>query len=231
MRHALLALLAVARPVLASPFGDAATVADQELATMRGGVMLPNGMDVSIGIAIETQVDGQLALRTHFSTEGGLQIFTGGAATARPAASAGSAVTPPTVRVERGGVGTVISPTMSLPNVRVAVTQGPATAGPPSGTEVPVAANGATVDTAFGAIRLQQGAGGSVVVLDNPTLELRHLIGAATGIVVANTADNRAIDTVATVSIQLNNAMPALENGALRIDRIAADAGIVRNPL
>jgi hypothetical protein len=210
----------------ASPFRDAAVVGDDELGTMRGGVLLPNGLDVSVGIAIETRVDGMLALRTLFTTEGGVQVFSGGEAMMRPqavptAAQASSGA--PMLRIDRNGVGTTVVPAMTLPNVQVGVSRG-AAAMPGGGAPLAVTPNGDAVGTPLGAVRLEQGDRGVSVVLSSPTLELRHLLGDATGVVVANTANNRAIDTVANVNIDLRNASELVGSNVLQIDAIATAA-------
>lgn len=216
----------------ASPFGTAA-VSDAELGTMRGGILLPNGLDLTLGVAIETSIDGQVALRTVVDGAGRISVFSGGEApqSARPTADATETrAQAPMVTINRGGAGTVMSPVMAAGNANVVVARGPA-ADPAAGGGVPLSldANGAAVATPFGAVTLEQTARGAEVVLSNPTLQLRQLVGSATGVVVANTADNRAIDTIATVNIELGNASLLVGSNLLRIDSIAAEAA-ARNP-
>lgn len=232
MRSWTVALFAAAMPVAAaaSPFGDAPAVSDAELGEMRGGVLLPNGLDIAVGVSIETRVDGQLALRTQFTTDGGVQVFSGGAAEMRSQAAAGASArgAAPMVRIDRNGAGTTITPAATMPNVQIGVSRG-STIATSGGTPLPVVAGGDAVPTALGAVRIDETDRGTSVVLAGPTIELRHLVGQATGFVVANTADNRAIDTVANVNVDVRGASALLGTNALQIDRIAVDASS-RNP-
>lgn len=77
---------------------------------------------------------------------------------------------------------------------------------------------------ALGSIRVAQRDAGSVVILQGPNLEVQHLTGNATGILVANTLDNRAIDTVATVRVSLADSAVPIGNLLLRIESIMIDA-------
>lgn len=66
--------------ILASAAFAQPAVSDGELAQMRGGMDLPNGLTVNIGVDIQTMVDGQLALQTIYQSDGpntGLQIKSG----------------------------------------------------------------------------------------------------------------------------------------------------------
>lgn len=214
----------------ATPFA-AVAVSDHELASMRGGILLPNGLDLTLGVAIETSIDGQLALRTVVDSSGGIQVFSGGDSPRSEwlsTRSAEAAPAAPMITINRGASGTVVSPATVMPAVQVGVTRGPAapTAG---GTSLALEANGAAVATPFGSVTLEQTARGAVVVLSDPTLQLRQLIGSATGVVVANTADNRAIDTIATVNVDLANATALVGSNLLGIDSIATEAA-ARSP-
>ena len=57
------------RQALGRPLADAA------LATMRGGLQLPNGLTVALGIDIQTWVDGRLALHSIYANEGICQFL------------------------------------------------------------------------------------------------------------------------------------------------------------
>ena len=146
---------------IANPFSSAPPVSIEKLGNLRGGVKLPNGMDVMVGVQIETRVNGELALHTVLNiadpTKAALEIFA-----------------------------------------------------PPS--------------QALGSIRVAQRDTGSVVILQGPNLEIQHLTGNATGILVANTLDNRAIDTVATVHVSLADSAVPIGNILLRMESIMIDA-------
>jgi hypothetical protein len=80
--------------------------------------------------------------------------------------------------------------------------------------------------TADGVIRLQGSPGGSRIVLNGDRIDVTHLSGRAIGSVIANSANNRAIDVLTTVQIDIGNATPELIGSAmLRVDDIAANAG------
>ena len=84
--------------------------------------------------------------------------------------------------------------------------------------------NGTAMTTSFGSVRVEQDDVGSVVILTTPSLQLEHLVGAATGVLIANTADNRVIETIATVNVQLSDAAVPIGNTLLQIEAIALDA-------
>ena len=60
----------------AAPMIDAPVVPDPELATMRGGFRLPNGIDVSLTVQTQTAIDGAVVLRTVFRADQGAPTLT-----------------------------------------------------------------------------------------------------------------------------------------------------------
>lgn len=71
----MLGLLLMASAAFAQP-----GVPDGELAGMRGGMALPGGLTLALGVDIRTMVDGQLALRSVYQSDGpdaGLHVSTG----------------------------------------------------------------------------------------------------------------------------------------------------------
>ncbi|WOK35933.1 hypothetical protein [Sphingomonas sp. C3-2] len=158
------------------PFAGAARLDEAELDRMRGGFLLPNGLDIALGLEIATLVNGEVALRTVLTLDQGsaINVYTGGSA---PASGDG-------------------------PQVNLGSAEGP---GSGLGAGVPVTPNGASINTPMGQISLEQGDRGSVVVLAGNALELRHMIGSITGAVVANTGNDRVIDTVVTVNLDMRN--------------------------
>lgn len=202
----------------AGPFGDAVPVGDEVLGRQRGGIRLASGLDVAIGISIETRIGGQLALRTQLSdSASGVQVFTGGPAsvTVAPSATAGPDVaTPaPVVIADRSGTGThvVVFPSVNVSPVSVG--EGQAFT---AGILLPVVEGGAGLDTAFGAVTLRREGDGQVAQLSGNGIDVRQFIGAATGVIVANTVDNRVIDTTTTVHVDLSGAIvPANFTSAL----------------
>ncbi|WP_340317572.1 hypothetical protein [Rhizorhabdus argentea] len=192
------------------PFPTRLHIADDALDRVRGGFVLPNGMDVSLGIGIETRLNGVLALRTELTTgDDGIPIvFSGtGGTPAAPAAGGGTTTTIPGVAVVHVVEGTA-SPAE-------------ATAGRPGLELTP---NGPALSTPSGSVQLIKDDMGSTVVLHDDSLELRHMIGSFTGAVVANTANDRTINTVVTVDIDLHNSAVPLGNALLHWESIAIEA-------
>lgn len=189
---------------------------DARLADMRGGIQLSDGTSVVVGIALETRVDGMLALRTQYSTETpGVQVFAGGPGTTIvnlpettiPASQNGV----PEIRIERDATGTVIGavPATIVTNIRLGVGSDAEAARLP-GVAIPVTENGVAVATALGAVRLVRTAGGTITELTGPNLAIQQLVGQATGTIVANTASNRVIDNVTWVNVAVSgNLLPS----------------------
>ncbi len=223
--------LLLAASLAAAPGDAPAPVPDSELATMRGGLMLPNGLNVAIGIDIQTRIDGVLALHTIFSSEApGVRVFTDGRTS--PSEVPGTVTVEtgdpswPTVSVSRTPTGTTVTAPAAGTPASVNIVSGPTTGWlDASGqTPVPVVANGPAVDASSGSIRLTSDDRGSQVQLVTPATEIRHLVGQATGAVIANTANDRVIDTVSTVNVNLVGLPAGLSNGVLLANRIATEA-------
>lgn len=209
-----LVLIGMATPSLAPSvhaepqiFPAHSPIVDDELDQLRGGFVLPNGMDVMVGIDIQTLVNGTLALRTVLNAvDGGVPaVFTG---TSSPPAVPGAAVAH-----LPGGV--------TVQVVQGAAAQPHADAGQ---LQIDIDPNGPAVLTQFGSIHLAKDDSGSAVTLANDSLELRHMIGNFTGSIVANTANDRSIDTVVTVNVDLQNSAVPIGNAMLRWDAIAVEA-------
>jgi hypothetical protein len=190
-------------------FGGAATLADDDLDELRGGFILPNGMDVAIGIDIQTSVNGVLALRTMLTTaDAGLPVmFVGDGSASANSAQPGTAFAMP-----GGGMVRVVNNGASQMEVGAGEQR------------IEPVANGPAVATPAGSVQLFRDGSGSQVVLNGDSLELRHMVGNFTGSIVANTANDRSISTVVTVNVDLQNSAVPLGNALLRWDSIAVDA-------
>ncbi len=205
-----IALAGVALATTAAPAGaeaasyTAATISDAALDEMRGGFELPNGMDISIGIQIDTLVNGATVLRTLLMGNDGsmLQVFSGG-----PASS---------VDMGNGGKG------LSVHLVADAQSTG---TGALDEQALALAPNGAAIVTDAGAVRLVQSNGQSTVLLDGNGLALQHMIGALTGALVANQASNRSIDTNFTVNLTIQNSAIPIGSMLMRLDTLMLGAG------
>lgn len=209
MRYLLLPALLMTSPALASsPLLDShVRVSDADLATMRGGIRLPSGADVAVGIAIETQVNGTLALRTQYSTEqSGVRVYAGGPALVQSDVSEESPPTP-TIIYDRNAAGSTVTVASSQPALNVSMA--PSGVLPPApGEALPVAVDGRAVPTSLGNISLSQSASGFTTTLASPTLLVQQLIGNATGVVVANTANDQVINTQTWVSVDIQGFVP-----------------------
>lgn len=190
----------------AGPFENARIVTDDRLGTIRGGFLLPNGMDIGLGITVDTLIDGRPVLTTVLTVDNGshLNIYTGG-------------------DVQRQSTATTVSvPGPNGPSlIRITQDTAPGIGG---GDPVAVLANGPPVQTQAGAVQLAQSDTQSTVFLTGDGFEVRHMIGAATGALVANTASDRVIDTMVTVDLDIRHS--AIPTGAmmLRLDNLLAGA-------
>ena len=188
------------------PFDSARSVADDKLDEVRGGVLLPNGMDIGLGITVDTRIDGHLVLSTVL-TMGDvthLSVYTGGDAQGQTTATV------------------LLVPGPSGPSL-VRITQDASSLPAVSGRQpIAVTPNGAPVETQWGTVQLAQSDTQSTVVLAGEGVELRQMIGAVTGALVANTGSNRVIDTMVTVDLDIRHS--AIPTGAmmLRLDSLLA---------
>jgi|SRR5579859_2927337 len=198
------AALAFAAPARAEPAAyKAAIVSDAALDTMRGGFELPNGMDISIGIQIDTLVNGSTVLRTLLTGSDGstLQVFAGGPTTSSDTGNAGKGLSV--------HVGSTVLADGSVSN----------------GQLVQLTPNGASVVTESGTVHLVQSNGQSTVLLDGNNLALQHMIGALTGAIVANQGSDRTIDTNVTVNLNIQNSAIPIGNMLMHIDNVLLGAG------
>lgn len=239
MTRFLIALLAGA--VLPAPMlfaeDDAAfgnPVPDAELSEMRGGFLLPNGIDVSLVVRTETSVDGALVLRSVFSANQGpssLQVFAPRqgetVAAVRGEAATGTAGGAGGVSVQfdrQNGAVLVATGGMNAPSV--SVTMG--SAGWPDGpalAEVGYTVDGAPIVTGGGDVSVHSLPSGTRVRLEAADLDVSHLFGAAIGSAIANAGSNRAIDTDTVVSIDLGNASPDVLGSAMfRVENIGIES-------
>ncbi len=203
----------------AAPFG-VAPVADVELATMRGGFRLPNGIDIALTVQTQTAIDGAIILRTVFRADQGpptLTAFVPRAGTTVAAASQGTpgqgavASNPSIAFDARNGIW--VTPGLAMPGIAVladATGQGGSDA-LPEGLEV-----------AGDSVR-QGGLGGlQTVALDAADISVIHFAGTAFGSAIANSGSDREIATQTSVAIDIRNAGPdVLGSSMLRAQDVA----------
>lgn len=213
---------------------DTSAVPDRVLAEMRGGILLDNGLNIAIGLDIQTRVDGLLLLHTVYASDGptsGLRVYTDGTSGPRiapgtltvnvPGGNGGAAVS-----VDRSAAGTTIS--LDDPSESAQVNLVNAEPGQwlnANGQKlVPVSEGSPPVSEGPGTFNVAVQDRGTVVTLDTASLQIRHLIGQATGVVIANTANDRSIDTISSVNVELQGISPALLSGLFTADQLAFDA-------
>ena len=211
---------------------------ERELAAIRGGLLLPNGLAVTIGIDIQTRVNGSLALHTVYASEGvatGVRVFRDGAAPVPTApatltVSGGPTWGVPLLIVDRSPTGTTVLPSTQVPATTVNLVSGDQSTwlSGEGQVAVPVTPDGPPVATPDGNVSLARTAAGTTVTLQSPTLLVRQLVGQGTGVVIANTADNQMIDTVSSVNVDLKGLTPELTAGLFSAQRLALDTVITR---
>lgn len=217
-------------------------LSDAELATITGKFVLPSGVTLALSVTSDTVVDGQLILRTVFRVDdtarvtvmGRMSADSGPAYPGAPTAGDAAAMKPTGVEVafdRRSGTQT-ITPTYTavIPTVSIGGTR-PADAAAAGLAALPVSVGGPAVETPDGSVSLSALRNGTQVVLAGQQLSVANLVGSAIATAIANTADNRTIDTVTHVDIDLGDA-GALTAGsaALKIDTLVSDVtrGMIR---
>jgi hypothetical protein len=213
-------------------------VPDQLLATMRGGMRLPNGLDLTLGIDLQTRVDGQLVLHTTYASEGaaqGIRVFyDGGADVQTPPATqtVATGATPgtPVLIVDRSPTGSTLVPTASAPATTVNLVSGDQSTwlNGVGQIEVPLTADGQSVRAGPGDYSLAQSEAGTAVVLKSDDYEVQHLIGEATGVVLANTGSDRSIDTVSSINVDIARLPTSLLASGFAAQRAALEWVLAR---
>jgi len=197
--------------------------------------------DAPVGIRrLRLRPDGKTAI--YLADDGSIRVFAGGTAQGSrtteggavvakpPVSGTASAVAsevpgaPPSVQVARSASGTTITVDRT-PVSDLQFSSAPIKDIDLDGAvEIGVVAGGAALHTKNGAISLTRDQRGTTVALESTDLSVRHLIGTATGVIQANTAADRTVSTVATINIELMNAVPSLATSLLRVQQIAVDA-------
>lgn len=204
-------LMAGCGAACAQSFQSGLAVADGDLDKVRGGFVLPNGLNVGLGITVNTLVDGRLALSTMLTVDDVAQLTV----YSNPSTGARSQSDPSVVRGTAGG-----------PSVRV--TQGGLDRPTHSAQPLAVVAAGVPVETAFGAVTLARTDTQATVSLVGEGIEVRHMIGATTGALIANSVGERVIDTMVTIDIDVRNSAIPAGAMALRLEGVLADASALR---
>ena len=212
-----------------APF-DEQRVPEPVLADQRGGIRLPNGIDVSLSIDTVTALDGSVVLQTVTRIAEGAPVVTAYAPEdGKPVkleqqggAGTGSAAAQPSVTYDRQNGLTV---TAGRPIVPIMVGQsegGEAAQVAPGLQELDLTQSATTPN---GVVQAGGANGTGGVELQGMDIRIVHLTGNAIGSAIANSGSDRAIDTLTTLSIDLRNAGPdVLGSAMLRVEAVALGA-------
>jgi hypothetical protein len=233
------ALLAPPAPAAAQTF-EAAPLPDETLRLMTGKFILPNGAEIALTVVSQTAIDNQVVLRSVFRVgePSAVEVY------GRTEDSAGSHVAPTTMTVapsrptsvsvafDRHSGTSTITPSYSAPTTAVQLGGGdngdPASLGLTRIAAAPGAAPAATIDGSIAVASLPRG---TMVTLAGDQFTTSQLVGDAIASVVTNSANDRTIDTVTNVNIDLRDISTfTAGSAALRVDALALDAarGMVR---
>lgn len=221
-----------------APAFAAPAVSDDDLSAATGKFTLPNGVDLALAVTSDTVIDGQLVLRTVFTIDNSAQLTVLG----RESTTAGSGYdmgsgpsAPPTgisVSLDRQSGIQTITPTYS---VQQSGTVSVGSSGQNSDalglTQLPVTRGGPAVTTVDGTVSVQPLANGSLVSLSGDRFSVANLVGQSVATAILNSANDRTLDTVTNVTIDLRNVQPyLLGSAALRVDTLVLDAtrGMIR---
>jgi len=220
------------------PDGEATAVGDEELAEMTGKFTLPNGTELAISITSDTVINGQLALRSVLTVDQGarLEVFGRQGGTANePYTMSGSADQPVTQATgvsvmldRRSGIQTV-TPTFGVTSVsNVATTASAHNDAAAQGlTLLPVHSGGPAVVTDHGHVSLATTDRGSQVTLAGDQIGVAHIVGQYIATAIVNSANDRTIDTVTNINIDLRNSAPySIGSAILQIDGLAQTVAV-----
>jgi hypothetical protein len=207
-----------------APFA-VAPVSDAELAQHRGGFRLPSGIEVALTVQTQTAVDGAVVLSTVFRAAQGAPSFAAFVPKAGTSVSAttsggraGGSATMPTVTYDRQN-GLQVIPGAAAPSVTMGDDIAPLAAGL---EQVTGAESGVVTDN--GRVTVDTGGAVQRVTLQGSDLAITHFAGRAFGSAIANSGNDRAIDTRTIVAIDLANAGPdVLGSAVFRVEGLALD--------
>ncbi|MFM9977983.1 MAG: hypothetical protein ACKVOP_08065 [Sphingomonadaceae bacterium] len=249
--YAFAAAIGIATPAIASPEdttspddeagwgdADAAPVSDAELAEMTGKFVLPNGVEFAMSVVSDTVVDGQLALRTVLTVDqtarvdvfgrqgGGDTMPYVGVSNDQPGTVAATGVS---VMLDRRSGTQTVTPTFGVTNA-AKVASAPIAANDAAArglTLLPVTPGGEAVATDHGHVTIATTERGSQVTLSTDQLGVAHVVGQYIATAIVNSANNRIIDTVTNINIDLRDVAPySVGSAMLQIDGIARDVAI-----
>lgn len=253
----LLPMLIVGGAVLAQPalagsdsllIGTTPRLSDAELAKVTGKFIMPNGVAVALSVTSDTVLNGQTILRTVLTVDKAAQVSvlgrTGDTAVSpiAPVIVPGSAVESSTamaptgvsVMFDRSSGTHIVTPSYSTTS-GLSVSTNPAAASAAASnaglSKLDIVPGGPAVQTSDGLVSLSSLPNGTQVILAGDQLNISHIVGQAIATAVVNSGNDRTIDTVTNVNIDLGNAQAlAIGSASLRAQDLAMDAtrGMIR---
>ncbi len=100
--------------------------------------------------------------------------------------------------------------------------------GSPDSTPIDISEDGLPFSSPLGDVTLARRPNGTVVTLSNSSLNVQHMIGQATGVAVLNTANDRRIDTISNIDVDVKGDWVPLANGLLGVGAIASESAAAR---
>lgn len=211
-----------------TPVFEAPALSDAVLAEHRGGIRLPNGIDLALTVQTQTVVDGAIVLRTEFKVDQGaprIAIYTprDGSPVPAPAAapngSSAMGTAPALVFDGRGGLTVVRGASVPMGTV----TTGSGTQTAPAGLQLSDGSGPVATDNGLVAAMLEGSS--KSVSLQGSDYNVTHLVGGAFGSAILNSGNDRVIGTETTISIDLRNAGPdVLGSTMFRVDNLVTGA-------
>lgn len=216
-----------------APAFAAPAVSDDDLAAATGKFTLPNGVELALSVTSDTVVNGQLILRTVFTIDNDAQLTVFGRES--PSAGAGYEGSNSDTSMQKPGVTISLDRQSGIQTItpNYAVQQnGTMSVGAPNQdadalglTKLPVTPDGPATGTIDGTVSVRTLANGSLVTLSGDQLSVANLLGQSVATAITNSANDRTLDTVTNVAIDLRNVQPyLLGSAALRVDTLVLDA-------
>lgn len=212
-------------------------IPDAELASMTGKFILPGGGSLALSVTSDTLLNGTLVLRTVLTVDhmSNVQVFARGGDVPLPDAGA---ETPAAASTLTGGASVLFDrrtgAQITVPTISTIRAHGAAGAGDttPAGL-VPVAVvpGAAAVRTPDGLVSITALPNGTQVSLAGDSIGIAHLVGQSVATAILNAGNDRTIDTVTTIGIDLHDAAAlTLGSAAMKVDALATDAarGMIR---
>lgn len=232
MTMAALLLAAQAVALAAPPASDFSgpRLSDPELATLRGGIRLPNGIDLALTVQTQTAINGAVVLQTVYAVDKGpaqMTVYAAPQGSTAPAPAAGEARAAPAAMtpVISYDARTGLSVTQGFRGMPLAVGTGSSAGSLKLADGLERVDPGAKPVTASGIVSADSAGLLQTVTLTGKDFTVAHLAGAAFGSAVANSGSDRTIDTITSISLDFGSAGPdVLGSAMLRVENVALGA-------